>query len=417
VEKEGTHFDVISSDGDLVPLRFLHQISIRPSSSLPNRIEAPVTFRGYCGKSDMETDVKEKFILCFGSKRKGMVTADERLAAAIDAGAAGLIELDDTGFTIEPARWPVAYSRLVTLPDTEPVEIPEIPVLRLNADSLEPFLKGTRFRAKDILFAGAAAQPLPSFDLMVRFLVTVAVTEHYFTSDNILALLPGTDRKLAKEVLVISAHLDGYGRGEPVEGDNIYNGALDDAAYVSTLIRLAERRKGRGFRRPVLFAVFTGEEKGLLGSKWFTKHPTLPKDQLIADINLDALRPIFPLKSLTMLSRDETTLGASAKAVASTMNIEIRPDFEPERNMKQRTDAAPFLSAGIPSTTFIFGYDPDSVSERIYRDWYRNRYHKPQDDLTTQIDWQAAADMNRFLYKLTAYVANDINRPVLLQSR
>ena len=97
---------------------------------------------------------------------------------------------------------------------------------------------------------------------------------------NVLARLPGTNPALAAQTVVLSAHLDGYGPGEPVAGDALYNGTLDDAAYVALLIRLAERRAGKGFARPVLFAAFTGEEKGLLGARWFVAHPTLPQRRI-----------------------------------------------------------------------------------------------------------------------------------------
>jgi len=90
-----------------------------------------------------------------------------------------------------------------------------------------------------------------------------------------------------------------------VNGDRLYNGAFDDAAYVATLIDFAEtvRASGRRFKRSILFCVFTAEERGLLGSQYFVSHPTVPKPQIVADINLDTLRPIFPLRSLTTLGR------------------------------------------------------------------------------------------------------------------
>ena len=104
---------------------------------------------------------------------------------------------------------------------------------------------------------------------------------------------------------MISAHLDGYGFGEPINGDRIYNGAFDDAAYVATLLDLGAQWKASStkLRRSVLFAVVTGEEKGLLGARpSHTAHPTIPKERLVADINLDQLRPLFPLKLLTMIA-------------------------------------------------------------------------------------------------------------------
>jgi Zn-dependent M28 family amino/carboxypeptidase len=230
----------------------------------------------------------------------------------------------------------------------------------------------------------------------------------------VLGLLPGTDPALAPQVVVVSAHLDGYGHGEAVNGDSLYNGAFDDAAYVATLIRLAEARGGHGFARSVLFAAFTGEEKGLLGATWFTRHPTVPKADLAADINLDQLRPLFPLKILTMHALDDTTLGVTARAVAAPMGIEIRPDRESDRHLLTRADHWPFLKIGVPATGFVFGYDPGTQAEARYRQWYDIRYHRPQDDMTQPIDFQAAGDFNTFFYRLTAAVADAPQRPAFL---
>src|SRR5207253_2462698 len=124
----------------------------------------------------------------------------------------------------------------------------------------------------------------------------------------------------------LSAHLDGYGYGAPVRGDSLYNGTLDDAAYVALLIRLAQQRHGARYRRPVLFIAWTGEEKGLLGSEWFVKHPTVPLAQVAGNINLDQLRPIFPLDLLTVHALDDTTLGDDARAVAGAMGIAVQHD-------------------------------------------------------------------------------------------
>ena len=160
--------------------------------------------------------------------------------------------------------------------------------------------------------------------------------------------------------------------------------------YVATLIRLAEARAGHGFRRSVLFAAFTGEEKGLLGATWFVAHPTVTRELLVADINLDQLRPLFPLKALTMHGIADTSLGAVAARVAGPMGIELRADREPDRGLNHRADHWPFLEAGIPATGFVFGYDAGRAAEGVYREWYRTRYHRPQDDLGQPFDAEAA---------------------------
>jgi Zn-dependent M28 family amino/carboxypeptidase len=283
--------------------------------------------------------------------------------------------------------------------------------MTLNAASLGKLLAGTRRNASALVAAGSAGQPLPSFPIPGRLRAQFTLKQREISSPNVLAYMPGSDPALADQVIVLSAHLDGYGYGEPVNGDRIYNGTLDDAAYVALLIRLAERREGHRYRRPILFAAWTGEEKGLLGSRWFIAHPTVPKPRLAADINLDQLRPIFPLELLTVHALDETTLGADARAVAHSMGIEVQRDPEPERNLLQRSDQWPFLQAGIPATAFVFGYRPGSRSERIYRQWYRTGYHKPQDDVKQLMDFRAAGDFNRFFYGLVERVANEPRPP------
>ena len=213
--------------------------------------------------------------------------------------------------------------------------------------------------------------------------------------------------------MVVSAHLDGYGIGSPWGDDNIYNGAFDDAAYVATLIDMAERlhESGKKLKRSILFCVVTGEEKGLLGSKYFTAHPTVPKEQMVADINLDQLRPIFPLHMLTMLAIDESTLGDTVKSVAASMDIKIQPDPEPGRNLLRRSDHYSFMQIGVPSTGFIFGYVPGTPDEAAYREWYAKRYHTPLDDLNQPWVPDAAAKFNDFFNKLVETLANTDERP------
>jgi hypothetical protein len=413
VETEGTRFLIRHAAGGETTLRFLYEISVRASEALPATLDAPISFRGYCGPDEMGEDLSGKIALCFGARRAGLPNAAQRLAAAVKAHAAGLIAIDDPGFTIEPARWPEAYSRSVTLKGAAPNTNPVV-VMRLNAASLAAVIEGSGHSAADLLAAGAASRPLPVFDVPARLAATFRTTARDISSSNVLALLPGTDPKVAHEIVVVSAHLDGYGYGEPVNGDSLYNGAFDDAAYVATLVALADGRQGKGFRRPVLFAAFTGEEKGLLGATWFTRHPTVPVGDLAADINLDQLRPLFPLKILTMHALNDSTLGDIARKVAAARGIEIRPDREPERNLNQRADHWPFLKIGVPATGFVFGYDPGTEAERRYREWYDIRYHRPQDDITQPIDMIAARDFNQFFYALTGAVADAPERPAFL---
>ncbi len=300
---EGTSFVVHRENGPDLPLSFLHEITTTPSPGMPTSGSGRLTFRGYCGADAMK-DIAGKVVLCFGTQRTGLPTGGERVANARREQAAGLINIDDPYFTIEPPRWPYAYARSVTLADpaapaAKPSQSsPMLPPMRLSDAAFTRLLEGSGQDAAAILKAGGAKQPLTSFDLPATFSATLHTTAKDISSPNVLALLPGSDPELAKQYVVVAAHLDGYGFGTPVEGDKLYNGALDDAAYVALLIQMADDlRDGRerhavetigiptgtyngvtlaAPKRSILFCAFTGEEKGLLGSTWFVSHLPFP---------------------------------------------------------------------------------------------------------------------------------------------
>ena len=414
VQTDGTSFTILPDRGNEHPIAFLQQITITPAPGLPSETDAPLTFRGYCGPDAMK-EIDGKIVVCFGTQRQGLTNAADRATNARAGHASGIINVDDPYFTIEPPRWPAAYARTVAIdaaPATNNAGDP-ILVMRLSAEVLPTLLDGTGQDSAAILAAGGRKQALSSFDIPARLRIRLHLNQRSYSSPNVLAKLPGTDSALKNEYVVIAAHLDGYGYGTPVQGDKLYNGALDDAAYVALLIQLAENlhREHRAFKRSLLFCAFTGEEKGLLGSNYFVEHPTVPISQLAADINLDQLRPLFPLRILTALAIDDSTLGTVARKIGSDMGIELRPDAEPERNLLRRADHYPFLRAGVPAIGFIFGYDAGSDSERRYREWYQGRYHRPQDDLTQPIDFAAATKFNQFFYNLTQAVADLPQRP------
>jgi hypothetical protein len=394
------------------PVRFLYDLTIAPNEATPARVSAPLYYGGYCGASALR-NVRGSIVICHGTHRNDLPDAAERETAVRAGGAIGMMTIADPGFTVEPPRWPYAYARAVRHAESPDSRVRRDPFLRmtLNAASLGKLLAGTGRNAAALVKAGSAGKPLPSFTIPRRLQASFTLRQRDISSPNVLALLPGSDAKLADQTIVLSAHLDGYGYGEPVNGDRLYNGTLDDAAYVSLLIRLAERRQGKGYRRPILFAAYTGEEKGLLGSRWFVSHPTVPMSRIAGVINLDQLRPIFPLKILTVHGLLLTTLGDDARAVAGSLGIAVQEDPEPERNLLRRTDHWPFMQAGVPATNFVFGFRPGSKSERIYRQWYRTGYHKPQDDLKQPMDFKAAADFNRFFYALVERVADQPGKP------
>jgi hypothetical protein len=417
VVPEGTSFTIVSDKGMVVKLDFLQEITIAASADLPATLEAPLTFRGYCGKDAM-ADIAGKIVVCFGTQRQGLPTGGERIANARAGKAVALINVDDPYFSIEPPRWPYAYARSVAFVDPlhrRPSNT--LPAMRISAGAFTKLLRGSDQDATAILKTGGAKQPLTSFEVPSKLRITTNLAQKDIASPNILAMFPGSDPKLKDEYVVIAAHLDGYGFGTPVSGDSLYNGTLDDAAYVALLIQMADDIKAGKLpapKRSILFAAFTGEEKGLLGSNWYVKHLTLPQPQIVADVNLDQLRPLFPLHILTAEALTDTTLGETARAIGKPMGIEIRPDMEPERGLLRRADQYPFLTIGVPAISFIFGYDAGTDAEKRYREWYQVRYHRPQDDLTQPMDFDAATKFDTFFYNLVEAIANDPKRPEFL---
>jgi Zn-dependent M28 family amino/carboxypeptidase len=284
---------------------------------------------------------------------------------------------------------------------------------RFNPADAEMLFAGSGHSFAELEKLSAEKKPLPQFALPSQFHATMKVTTGDLSSDNVIGVLPGSDPKLTDEYVVVSAHLDGYGIGEPRNGDKIYNGAFDDVAYVATLIDFAQKlhESGTKLRRSVLFLVVTGEEKGLLGSHYFALHPTIAKEKLVADVNLDQLRPLFPLKTLTCIGLDESSLGQTARRVAETMDIHIQADPEPERRLIQRSDNYSMMQIAVPAVGFVFGYVPGSPEEAIYRQWYAERYHSPMDDIHQPWDPPAAAKFNDFFGKLVQTVSNDDEKP------
>lgn len=405
VTSEGTSFTVNHAAGGGRPLRFLHEISVTPTWGMVGEIDAPLVFRGFCTPADM-TGVRGAVVVCFGTRRIGQALAAVQMEAATAAGAVAMMRVDDMGFTIEPPRWPLAYARSFVLADGSP-RPRSIPSLRLSAPAFTDIANASGQNGADILARGARGEPMASFDIPARFVARIATRERSSTSANVLAVLPGTDPALANEPVLLIAHLDGYGFGTPVNGDSLYNGALDDAAYVATLITFADARAARGFRRPVIFAAVTAEEKGLWGSRWLAAHPTPAAPRPVAVLNLDQLRPLYPLKILTTLALDDSTLGQTVRDVAAPMGITVRADLEPDRNLLRRSDHWPFMQIGVPAVSFLFGFDAgDAAAVAAYGHWYQNRYHAPQDDMSTPIDFQAQADFHRFYFALAEAVAN-----------
>ena len=278
-----------------------------------------------------------------------------------------------------------------------------------NPAQAEKLFAGTGHTFAEILALADAQKPLPHFALGKSVTATVVGETSHVVSPNIVAELKGSDPALSKQYVLVSAHLDHLGVGAPINGKTIYSGAMDDASGVATVLETAKKLSQAKTRpkRSILFVIFTAEEKGLLGSRYFAGHPTVPENAIDADLNLDMFMPLFALKKLHVQGLDESTLGEDAKKVGTEHGIVIAPDPEPDRNSFIRTDQYSFVQAGVPALAMKFGWTMGSPEYKAWRGWLAQRYHSTDDDLTQPVDLVAAAQFNDFFADLARTVADD----------
>jgi len=388
-------------------LRWLEDIVVPANPALPATFDAPLVFVGSPDYA-RNVDIKGKIVVQLNPRQR-VKDARNPIFPQVPSGAVGILGIDRLD-SLEPPRWPDQYIVAVTLREDRPADTntPAPLILRFNPEHAELLFQGSGHSYKELREEEAQGKTPPSFDLPFRLRAKLVFETSEIASDNLLALAPGDDPQLRDQVIVLSAHLDGYGFGSPWKGDRIYNGTFDDAAYVATLIETAEklRETQTKLRRSVLFAVFTGEEKGLLGSRYFTRHLTVPRERVVANLNLDQLRPLFPLKQLAMVGLEDSTLGETARRVAEPMGLQLETDREPWRNLMRRADNWNFMQIGVPAAGFVLAPESGTQDAEIYAEWYRLRYHTPLDDLKQPWDPGAAAKFNDFFLRLVETLAN-----------
>jgi Peptidase family M28 len=285
--------------------------------------------------------------------------------------------------------------------------------MMVTRQGAEKLFAGSGHTLEEITKLANANEPLPTFPLVGTLRAKAVVKHSELRASNVVGVVPGTDKTLKNEYVVMSAHLDHLGTGRPVNGDSIYNGAMDDASGIASVLEIARLMKATGVKpkRSIIFLAVTAEEKGELGSRYFAAHPTVPAAQIVADINLDMFLPLYALKVIEVQGLAESSLGETVRAAAAETGVAVQVDQEPEQNRFIRSDQYSFIRRGIPSLAFKFGYEPGSPDEKMRRDWVKNIYHKPADDLNQPIDAAAAARFDRIILNLLQKVADAPARP------
>ena len=343
-------------------------------------------------------------------------SAGERWAALKSAGMIGAIAIPNPRHMDVP--WPrIALSRFqITMQLAAPgmdESAGEQIGIGWNPAYADELFAGSGHTFDELVAIAESGMQLPRFALPGKLKARTAVKHGSVESQNLAAIYPGSDAKLKDEYVVMSAHIDHLGIGKPINGDSIYNGAMDNASGVASILEVADHLKEANVKtkRSVLFVVVTGEEKGLLGSRYYAVNPTVPVKNIVADINTDMFLPLYPLKILTVYGLDESTVGDDARAVAQKMGIKAQPDPEPVRNIFIRSDQYNFVRVGIPSVMVDIGNEKGSPEAAIEKRWLTERYHAPSDDLDQPVDKQAAATFNVLVENLIERIANADARP------
>ena len=341
----------------------------------------------------------------------------QRWATLKSAGMIGAIAIQNPNHMDVP--WPrIALSRFqmtmqLAAPGTDETAGEQLAVAWNPAHADELFA-GSGHTFDELVTISESGKQLPRFGLTATLRAKTAVKHGSVVSQNLAAIYEGADPKLKDEYVVMSAHIDHLGIGKPINGDSIYNGAMDNASGVASILELADHFKEANvkMKRSVLFVVVTGEEKGLLGSRYYSLNPTVPAHSMVADVNTDMFLPLYPFKILTVYGIEESTVGDDARAVAAQMGVKTQPDPEPARNVFIRSDQYSFVRVGIPSVMVDFGNEKGSPEAAIEKKWLTERYHAPSDDVNQPVDKPAAAKFNVLLEDLIERIADADARPM-----
>ncbi|MHB1327881.1 MAG: M28 family metallopeptidase [Gemmatimonadales bacterium] len=243
-----------------------------------------------------------------------------------------------------------------------------------------------------------------------------ASTHRDLTAPNVVAKLTGSDPALAEEYVVYTAHLDHDGIGAPLDGDSIYNGAIDNASGIAALLEVARAFAAQKERpkRSILFVATAAEEKGLLGADYYVERPTVPIGSIVANLNMDGNHMLFPTRSIVALGAEHSTLADDAAAAAELAGVELETELMPEQAFFIRSDQYPFVKKGIPALFFVNGTrSSDSTVDggAVLMNWLGTVYHTPKDDLAQPMHYASGAKYAEVAFRIGDRVANATSRP------
>jgi Zn-dependent M28 family amino/carboxypeptidase len=401
-------------------------------------VEAPVVFAGY-GITAPELhhddyqgiDAKGKIVaLIYGappqfdsSLRAHYSSGITKREIAVAHGAVGYVTMNDPNLErLYSFQHRVNDSAAPDLYWLDPQGRPNDYHPELRAIAITNLAESRKFfeaagHSPDDIFAAAKAGRLTSFETKLTFKIHVATKSEDLHSPNVAAKLTGSDPALRGEYVIFTAHSDHMGIGVPVQGDNVYHGALDNASGSADLLAIARAMAALNPRprRSILFVSVTGEEEGLLGADYFAHYPTVPKSAMVADVNMDEDLMLWPLEDIVAYGAEHSSLGHVVQDVAERLRLTVSPDPEPEQVIFIRSDQYAFVKQGIPAFLSDAGDESDNPAiqpGKIEQHWKSTIYHSPQDSIDQPgLDFEAAVKFAQFNFLCGYLVAQAQERP------
>ncbi len=256
-------------------------------------------------------------------------------------------------------------------------------------------------------------KPIP---LNLTMTTSMRSTIRTMETNNIAGKIQGSDPQLKDQYIVFSAHYDHFGIGRPINGDSIYNGALDNASGTSLMLNLAETFSSlkQKPKRSLMFVAVAAEEQGLLGSKYFATNPTAPVQKIAANINTDVMNIIGRTTDISFQGDNRSSLGNDLAIIAKEMNMTIKPDGAPEQGGFYRSDHFSFAKVGVPAISLggggnFIGVDT-AIVNKIRSDQAKS-YHQPSDEIKEYWNYDGGIQQAEFIIRLVWRIGNIIEMP------
>ncbi len=433
-DTDGRRFEAKDLQGNVLPFSENQNVVINGSlRGTETAVDASAVFVGFgivapdLGRDDFAgLDVSGKVVVMLSGTPKGLPSEERafygtrKFKNASDRGAVGIVTLETpTSRTIYPFQRLVAEGRLDAAnlswiqPDGTPYSLAPniVATASLSLEGAASLFAATP-KSWDEIVAAAEAEggQVAGFDLPVTISIAQRSVHDTAVSSNVIGTIEGTDPALKNEIIVISAHLDHIGISKTIEEDAINNGALDNASGIATMLDAARMLKaGPPLRRTVVFAAVTAEEKGLLGAQYFALNPGVA-GTIVANVNLDMPILTYDFTDVIVFGAQRSTIASTVETAASVMGIALSPDPVPDQGLFTRSDHFRFVEAGIPSVYLIPGFQ--NGGEAAFAEHLARNYHRPSDDMSNALDFNAAARFAELNARIISALANVDPRPL-----